>query len=69
MAVRRNNLSWGTPALVVRGFFSKLEFFVDFLYTSLISPGGRYSEMGGGAQRPVLHVHESKRRVAQRTGA
>jgi hypothetical protein len=65
----RNNRSWGTPALLVRVFFPKLEFFVDFLYTSLISPGGSYSEMGGGAQRPVLHVHVSKRRVAKRTDA
>jgi hypothetical protein len=60
MAVIRYNLSWGTPALVVRGFFPKLKLFVDFLYTSLISPGGSYSEMGGGAQRPVLNVHEPK---------
>ncbi len=40
-------LSKTNAALLVRGFFAKMGFLADFLYISLISPGGNYLEMSG----------------------
>jgi hypothetical protein len=48
------------------GFSPKLGFFIDFFLTkTLISPRGNYIEMGGGAQRPFLHVNEPKKTGAR----
>ncbi len=49
-------------------------FFADFIYLSLISPGGKYfchmqCAGGGAAQRPNLHDNEPKNDgCIQRTG-